>query len=71
MTIRYTVLFFYQCRSCRTIATTPAKATTTLRCNLCRSYLRLLYVQPITTAAEQALAARGLVYNPHAPTEVS
>ena len=64
MVIRYTLLHWYKCRTCRTLATTPAKGA--LRCNLCPCYLTYLYTVPVTTPEEQALAARGLVYNPGA-----
>jgi hypothetical protein len=60
------LLHFYRCRRCQTVATAPFKAEfgPPVRCILCRSYMTWLYADQITTPEEDALARRGVVYNP-------
>jgi NAD-dependent SIR2 family protein deacetylase len=61
-------LWTYQCRNCKTVMTTTVRRTTATppyRCNLCWSYMREMWSEPITTGEQKALAARGIVYNPY------
>lgn len=59
-------LYTYRCSSCQTIAVAAYKSRPEkcVRCNLCRTPMRLLWGYPVSTDEERALFARGLVYNP-------
>ena len=58
----------YQCRTCGVVAVAPFKAFASsgrpVRCNLCQSPMRWLWSEAITTDAQRAFAAQGVVYNP-------
>lgn len=65
-------LHTYQCSNCKTVATTPAKTESRdLQCVVCRRWMRHIFTQPIDTLELQALADRGLVFNPHIPAGAS
>jgi hypothetical protein len=66
-----TLLHTFQCWGCKTVATAPFRGEfgNPLRCILCRSYMKWLYSEPITTPDQQALASRGVVYNPGVSSE--
>ena len=61
-----THLFWYQCRSCKTMATSCVRYMDkqSICCNLCHSYMQFKWAEPITTKAQLALAERGVVWNP-------
>ena len=62
-----THLYFYQCQTCKTTATSPVRHDRYQRplcCNLCASYMRFMWGEPITTPEQKDLANRGIVYNP-------
>lgn len=71
MSVKTGEIYTYQCRKCLTVATSgfDHPYTEPLRCNLCFSYMKRLYVQPITSLEQQALVDRGVVYNPGVNTE--
>jgi hypothetical protein len=61
------MLHTYQCRNCKTVATSPVfhdYFNRPLCCNLCRSYMKFMWSEPITTKEQEALADRGPVWNP-------
>jgi len=64
------LLHFYRCHACRQIATTPARAVrgSLWVCVACRSPMRWLYAQPITTRRERQWAAYGILFNPGSTT---
>ena len=59
-------LHTYRCQRCKTVATSPVKHHygRPLCCNLCHSYMKFMWSEPITTDEQRALAARGPVWNP-------
>ena len=61
-----THLHVYGCKRCGTVASTPSRHEfgNPLLCNLCFSFMKRLYSEPITSDEGRALAARGVVYNP-------
>lgn len=64
-------LHFYQCRNCKTVATSPVVHDfgRPLCCNICRSYMKFMWSELITTPEQEALAARGPVWNPGVETQ--
>ena len=64
-------LHTYQCPNCQTVATSTVRTErgSDLRCNMCQSWMRFLFSEPITTDAQRALARRGLVFNPYLQSE--
>lgn len=65
-----TDLHTYQCENCKTVATSTVRMhAAELRCNMCQSWMRHLFSDPITTDAQRALARRGLVFNPYLQSE--
>lgn len=60
------LLHTYRCRLCKTLATSTATYNTgrPLFCVLCACQMYRLASDLITTPEQQALAARGLVWNP-------
>ena len=64
-----THLHTYQCSMCKTVATfTMRGPEVRIDCVLCHRWMRHLFAEPITTDAQRALAARGLVFSPHTQT---
>jgi hypothetical protein len=58
-------LYFYQCQRCKTAATAPIEyPKRELTCILCRSHMRLMWADVVTTPAQRALFDRGVVFNP-------
>ena len=60
-------LYFYRCRKCRTVATSPVLHIWNqdpLSCILCHCRMRYLWNVPVTTEEERALFQRGPVWNP-------
>lgn len=65
-------LHTYRCSFCKTVATTPVKSSSPrdVKCVTCLRWMGYLFSQTIDTLELQALADRGLVYNPHVSTDV-
>ena len=59
-------LHWYQCRNCKTWATSPVRILrrSQLCCNLCHSYMKYQWSEPIETEIQRDLARRGIVWNP-------
>jgi hypothetical protein len=61
---QWTHLYIYRCQSCRLMASAPVPhaSGSRYRCSICRSWLRYLYKEPITTEEQRELANQGLVF---------
>lgn len=64
-----THLHLYQCSFCRNTATTAVKRTadSRLKCSACFRWMAYLWSSPITTDAQRAIAAQGVVYGAYEP----
>lgn len=61
----FNYLHTFQCQRCKTVATSPVYVPGYhLVCNLCHSYMKFMWSDPITTPEQAALADRGPVWNP-------
>jgi hypothetical protein len=67
------VLHYFRCRVCASILITGIKATNYEPCNGCRSYMRLLFSEPIETPEQedcaQLVAKHGRVFRWSPSTE--
>jgi hypothetical protein len=58
---RPTELHIYRCSFCRTLTSASVKAPRVYQCAACGRWLEFQWSEPIRTAEDEALAARGVV----------
>jgi hypothetical protein len=58
-------LHYYSCSRCKRQMCRSTKADTWQRCDLCHCQMVHQWSVPVETPAQEALHARGVVYNPH------
>lgn len=63
-------LHSFRCKNCGTIATSPVwvQGDRQVTCNLCVSYMRHVWSEPIRTEQQRERAMRGVVYGPYEET---